>query len=128
MNQQQILNKACGHLAHQKRSTWSVDGQCVYLSPDGLKCTVGCLMSPEQLKQYGGYKGYVALLESHARQGGDLDTADWLRDNIDLLTALQDAHDGDKCDAREMRVRLIAVARTFYLDDGVVAQIEEWNG
>lgn len=100
----------------------------MYLSPDGLKCTVGCLMSAAQLKRYGSYKGYVALLEVHAWKVGDLDTAAWLRDNMDLFTALQDAHDGDKCDAREMRVRLIGVARTFGLDDTAVNKIEEWNG
>lgn len=128
MNQQQIFDKACTHLAQQKRSTWSIDGQCVYLSPAGLKCTVGCLMSKEQLKEYGSYKGYVALLESHARQSGDLVMADFLRDNGPILEALQVAHDGGKCDAIEMRDRLSAVARTFSLWDGAETQIKEWYG
>lgn len=128
MNQQQILNKACEHLAHQKRTTWSIAGTCLYLSPEGLKCTVGCLMSEEQLKAYGSYEGYVSLLETHAREAGDSVMADFLRDNRSILEALQKAHDGDKCDAREMRVRLIGVARTFGLDDTAVNKIEEWDG
>lgn len=128
MSNQQIFDKACTHLAQQKRSTWSIDGQCVYLSPEGLKCTVGCLMSPQQLEEYGSYEGYVSLLEEHAREAGDLVMSDFLRDNRPILEALQKAHDADKCDVVEMSVRLTAVARTFDLDSGAVAQIEEWNG
>lgn len=128
MNQQQILNRACEHLAEQRCSTWSLDGKCLYLGPTGLKCPVGCFMSAEQLEEYGSYEGYVSMLEAHARDAGDGVMADFLRDNRPILEALQKAHDGDKCDAFGMRVRLYDVARTFVLNDSAVVQIEEWNG
>lgn len=128
MTNQQIFDKACLHLAQQKRSTWSIDGQCVYLSPDGLKCTVGCLMSPQQLESHGSYRGYVELLEVHTRKAGDLVMADFLQSNQPLLEALQQAHDGDECNAAGMRTRLSEVAQTFELNAGAVAQIQEWNG
>lgn len=128
MKKQQIFDKACDHLAQQKRSTWSIDGQCVYLSPQGLKCTVGCLMSPQQLEEYGSYRGYVELLEAHARKAGDSVMADFLQSNHPLLEALQQDHDGDACDVVEMRNRLTATAKTFGLNTGAVAQIKEWNG
>lgn len=85
-------------------------------------------MSKEQLANYGSYKGYVSLLESNARQSGDLGLADFLRDNQQILEELQKAHDGDKCDVIEMRDRLSAVARTFNLNYDSVAKIQEWNG
>lgn len=129
MNQQQILDEVCTHLAQQKRSTWSIDGQCVYFSPvDDLKCNIGCLMSKEQLVKYGDYKGYVRMLEQHARQAGDSTMSDFLRDNHDLLEQLQKDHDGDACDVVEMRNRLTSTARAFGLNTGAVAQIKEWNG
>lgn len=128
MKKQQIFNKACVHLAQQKRSTWSIAGQCLYLSPEGLMCTVGCLMSPQQLESYGSYKGYVELLEAHARKAGDLVMADFLQSNQPLLESLQQDHDGDACDVVEMRDRLSSTARTFGLNAGAVAQVKEWNG
>lgn len=128
MGNQQIFDKACVHLAQQKRSTWSIDGQCVYLSPEGLKCTVGCLMSPQQLEEYGSYEGCVELLEAHSRTAGDEVMADFLCSNQPLLEALQQAHDGDECDAAGMRTRLSDVARTFGLNAGAAAKIKEWNG
>lgn len=128
INKQQMFDKVCTHFSLQKRSTWSIDGQCTYRSLDGLMCPVGCLLSDEQLKRYGSYKGPVALLEAHARQSGDLETADFLQANLVFLQALQDVHDGDMCDIVEMQNRLLVTARTFSLNPEFVAQIEEWNG
>ena len=47
MNRQEIFDKIYLHLIEQGRKSIDSDGQCMYRSPDGDKCAIGCLIPDE---------------------------------------------------------------------------------
>lgn len=64
---------------------------CSYLTPDGRMCAVGHLMTDEELKVMGIFKGGVFDLRD---EWGE-DAPAWMQeqDDRDFLAAMQDAHD-----------------------------------
>lgn len=43
LNKQQLFDKVVRHLLTQKKKAYE-DGRCQYLTSDGLKCAIGCVM------------------------------------------------------------------------------------
>lgn len=98
MTRQEMFNKAYLGVIKQGdpavQSHPNTDGlMCSYLAPDGRKCAVGHLMTEEELKVMGAFKGGVQDL---ADDWADcLPRPEWLMGdkNLDFLSHLQDTHD-----------------------------------
>ena len=54
MNTQQIFDKVATHLLTQNARS-AAEGSCLYRSPSGLKCAVGCLISDSVYATYNIY-------------------------------------------------------------------------
>ena len=48
--EQEVFNTVGNHLLTQREQAISASGSCVYLSCNGLKCAVGCLIPLEDYK------------------------------------------------------------------------------
>ena len=48
MNKQEIFTKVKKHLLKQNKRATSATGQCLYRTPEGLRCAAGCLI-PKKL-------------------------------------------------------------------------------
>lgn len=98
MTRQEMFNKAYLGVIKQGgpavQSNPNTEGlMCSYLAPDGRKCAVGHLMTEEELKVMGRFKGGVQDL---ADDWADcLPYPEWLfgNENLDFLNHLQDTHD-----------------------------------
>ena len=95
MTKQEIFDTVVTHL--RKQAVRSMRGpDCVYRSPDGLKCAVGCLIPDSEYKS--NWEGYTVLSISEAPENKDFQS--YLKskvglDNMKLLQALQRAHDNE---------------------------------
>jgi hypothetical protein len=98
MTRQEMFNKACLGVIKQGgpsvQTNPNTEGlMCSYLAPSGSKCAVGHLMTEEELKVMGRFKGAVQDL---AEGWADcLPFPEWLvgDENLDFLSHLQDTHD-----------------------------------
>ena len=126
---QEIYDKVKAHLLAQGRPAM-FQGSCVYRSPNGLKCAVGCLITDEAYDE--DLEGVpvrcllgcneddeetVAAYEQMLRQSG-IDTSN--KELVRMLSALQYAHDDGVSDAHvtwDIQARLRRVAMQFNLKD-----------
>ena len=89
-NAQEVFNHVIKHLVTQGQRCYSNhDEICLYHSPEGMSCAVGCLMSDEE---------YHPDME-----GADVsdiirtfDQVKWMDDYVYLLGDLQDLHDEER--------------------------------
>jgi hypothetical protein len=98
MTRQEMFNKAYLGVIKQGgpavQSNHNTDGlMCSYLAPSGRMCAVGHIMTEEELKVMGAFRGGV---QSLADEWADcLAYPEWLlgNENLEFLNHLQDTHD-----------------------------------
>ena len=90
MTEQEIFDEALTKIVAQGKASVS-DGSCVYESPDGTHCGVGCLLTSEEI---------VAVKASGYNEGfGAVDLIKEMQlerfyGHVSLLDSIQSAHDG----------------------------------
>lgn len=109
MNNQEALNRAYAGLSAQGFQKSVLDDRCKYRGPDGRRCAVGHLIRDDEYREvfdqlFSGYYIYDIRNLCPSLHGVSLE----------LLTALQFAHDGAH-DPDDMRERLLGVAERFGL-------------
>ena len=105
MTQQAVFNKVARHLLKQNRK--SMDNkcmcECMYHSPEGLSCAVGCLISKAD---------YRKEMESWAVRDLVEDLPEFL-EHLELLNSLQKTHDIK--DVADWRASLEKIAEDYNL-------------
>jgi hypothetical protein len=90
MIKQQIYNKVRDHLlAQKKRAQFPNGGTCAYITPDGLRCAIGCLI-PDGHPALNSRGGVADLVSKYS------DLEQYLHVNkvgIRFFEQLQDIHD-----------------------------------
>ena len=78
---QDVFNQVAFHLLNQGEP--AMDGDCVYHSPDGLRCAAGCLISDEEYDEAMEWNSWL-----------DLVNADLVpEEHANLILELQNIHD-----------------------------------
>jgi len=124
MTPQEIFDTVATHLFTQgERATDNYT--CVYRTPEGLKCAVGCLI-PNKL--------YRVSMEGTVLDGLLRDTTcqlpKYFRENRELLRKLQTAHDNQDnwSSSRHMRKRLEEIAKEHYLNYDILKTLSfSWD-
>ena len=85
---QDVFNRVINHLVSQGQKSVSVDGLCLYRSPSGASCAVGCLISEDDYSpsMEGADVGYIVRKYENLQ---------WMQQFGELLDDLQDLHDVD---------------------------------
>jgi hypothetical protein len=86
MTKQEIFDTVALHLIKQGKKSVNDIGRCLYRSPEGLKCAIGCLI-PDEV--------YQRSMEGHgvSRLLGNYDSLKFLWPFDAILNALQITHD-----------------------------------
>lgn len=111
LSSQEIFNKVATHLRTQGVQSLSDDGTCLYRSPDGLKCAIGCLIRDEFFDLAWNFESIYhrdvqeALVNSGVSANVD----------FELLAALQLTHDVDEPETWSSSLHAIAIR--FDLED-----------
>ena len=92
MNLQEIFDTVTNHLYKQGGQSIK-DGLCQYLTADGSKCAVGCLIKPEFYSDEFEKRGITDFRVSEA-VGKSLGTIPLASGTCSLLFSLQEIHDG----------------------------------
>jgi hypothetical protein len=90
----EIFTEVSKHLLTQNRRSEGIEGDCLYLAPNGDKCAVGCLIKPEF---------YKSSMEFHAIHSATQELSKALlesgisddQETVELLTELQHLHDNE---------------------------------
>ena len=128
MDEQTIYDTVCAHLAQQKQRAAS-NGKCLYRTPDGMRCAVGCLI-PDELYDPRMDDPYLfsTAIESVINEFPQLCS---LFSNVRpiLLIKLQEVHDSQRHigDPDGLRERLSEVAKELGLTPGAEQAITEWH-
>jgi len=87
-NAQEVFNHVIKHLVTQGRRC-HIEEACLYRSPEGMSCAVGCLMSDEE---------YHPDMESAEVPDiiVNFDQIKWMDDYLPLLSDLQVLHDEER--------------------------------
>jgi hypothetical protein len=85
---QGIFNAAYIGVMMQGKQSKNAAGNCKYLSEDGHRCAVGFLVEEDVARAWDGEGGNS--ITSVSKLHG---VPEWVKDNLDLLAALQEAHD-----------------------------------
>ena len=88
---QEIFNKVYHHLSEQGKAARQ-SGSCRYLTMDGLKCAVGCLIPDSSYKKGFENKGVFDLFLYNPSLADEMGVS-LLDDSVELLSALQYNHD-----------------------------------
>lgn len=90
----EIFTEVSKHLSTQNRRSVGVEGDCLYLAPNGDKCAVGCLIKPEFYKpslEYHAMHSATPELSMALLNSGISDD----QETVELLTELQHIHDNE---------------------------------
>lgn len=123
---QELFDTVAGHLLRQaKRSKNS--RLCLYRGPNGLKCAVGCLLTDAVYSVFlEGTNARDIAEQLNISVGRDL--AD---DELTLLTALQEIHDGIEIYRWPVELRAVAtrdsLAYPFSVDDEKACHDTSWT-
>jgi len=99
VTRQEVLNTMAAHLLKQGVKSLNPDGSCCYLSHEGLKCAVGCLISDDE---------YCPEMEGKDVEClGDL-LPERLRPHLDLISDGQNTHDELPVESWPSELRAIA--------------------
>lgn len=128
MTPQEIFDTVVRHLFTQGKRCGErradEDGgsfQCKYRGPLGTSCAVGVLIPDEAYDPAMEGNAVVALFDPDATSEGGFKLPDWMKENVRLLSDLQDVHDFE-CywsSTKEMQERLFRVT----LDHGLSAAV-----
>ena len=117
MTDQELFDRVVTHLAKQGRRAMARVA-CLYRTPDGLKCAIGCLIPDEK------YRAEMELdpdiWEEVMEVAGISDEQDW------LARQLQRSHDSSTT-AELLRSNLLATARAYKLDPHLIGTITTWQ-
>lgn len=91
MNHEEIYRKVREHLLGQGKVSASVLG-CVYRSPEGLKCAIGCLISDEFYYSNLETRGIYDSSVQYAVEGSLEEKINWAEEK-DFFQELQSIHD-----------------------------------
>jgi hypothetical protein len=119
MNKQQTFNKVVRHLRRQGRATDS-KGTCMYRTPNGRSCAVGCLVPDELYSEY--MEGMAVGTASNPSQGyqakGMAAFVEFLELDTTLARDLQTIHDNDMLDL-EFGFECVALKHGLKVPDAV---------
>ena len=124
MTHQEIFDKVATHLLTQKKQAVSDEGVCLYRTPSGLSCAVGCLI-PDDL--------YTPAIETGTPgnwHGGEerhagkhlaviLEAAGFVEGDMQLLRRLQTVHDNNAT-VTGWRSGLARAAEKFHLSPAIL--------
>jgi hypothetical protein len=130
MTPQEIYDTVAKHLFAQGKRSGDKRGdgsfQCKYRGPDDTKCAVGVLMPDEfyNLEMEG--TGICGLFDPDATAEGGFPLPAWMKQNLELLIALQDAHDYSWhwYGSDRMKERLQQVAMDHNLNAAVLTDLK----
>lgn len=127
MTNQEIYDKVCDHFAKQGRqSVDAVDNACMLRGDNGTSCAVGCLIADEdydpkmEMRMGNGVGMFFDDYPDVAKKIGNT------KENIELLDALQTAHDFAK-NRDNIVGRLMEIAYRFGLTNGPEQAIVKWD-
>jgi hypothetical protein len=127
MNTQEIFNFVVKHLIEQGRPSVDGRGNCVYRSPEGSMCAVGCLIPDEIYDESMESQSIYDLVTIQNRN-----FPDYIADQISILDRLQTCHDfaSIEYDATDktkylqrLSNRLQIIAESFNLDPSIIYEI-----
>ena len=100
---QQVFDRICAHLFTQMMKSETVSGveECLYKSPNGLRCAAGCLISDNE---------YVTSMEGKYWE----DLFPYKKLHSDLISKMQYLH--DKCDVKNWYSEMLQVSKIFDLE------------
>lgn len=134
MTPQEIYDTVAKHLFTQgKRSGEPTDStafSCMYRGPGGTKCAVGAIISDEVYNPDMEGQSVVGLFDPDATAEGGFELPAWMKENLSLLMALQDAHDYSWYwhATTSMKSRLQEVAQRHKLSAAVLDDLKfEWD-
>mgnify|MGYP005681484263 CR=1 FL=1 len=117
MTPQEIFNHVTHHLLTQSKLSEENNGDYMYISSEGLRCSVGCLFE---------YKDYDPLFEDNSIDCIDPEELPVrITDNLDLVIDLQKVHD-DQRKVSLWKEQLHKVAKRYDLDTSVL-DLYTWN-
>lgn len=126
MNAQEIFDTVAKHLAAQGHRALKPDGDCAYRGVGSDKCAVGCLILDEEYDE----RMDSTALDCDVNTIAELDLLpERLGWHLDLLVALQTAHDTDGT-ADALRWRLAEIARKHRLSPAILDTLhfpEVWS-
>lgn len=103
MEAQEIFNKTTDHLRLQQKRATNKYGEPMYLNDDGLMCSVGCLLSSDELIR--SPSGNVAHMLKTALDSTKTD----LGPHLELLNDLQVLHDKGDPTVWEQMLKQVAL-------------------
>ena len=90
MDRRKIFDTVVAHLKAQGKQAKNITGSCSYLTQDGLKCAIGCLIPDGHPAQIScGGVTYILLVFSDLNKLWEIEN----ESDVDFLCALQEAHD-----------------------------------
>lgn len=105
---QEIFDKVATHLATQGKKSLGPMGGCLYRSPDGCMCAVGCLITDEAYQE--SMEGWC-VSEVGFRNAIEQSGIEYTVENLRLLSSLQSIHDVNE--VAEWKTKLFRLAETF---------------
>ena len=124
MNRQKVFDTVLTHLRTQNRRAVNGSGGCVYRSPEGLKCAIGCLIPDELYRSsmegttVSGLLADYPELDAYFRMDENEDSTFEYRSgtyetNYQLLQEFQMVHDFS---LEDLEFGMLRIARTFKLE------------
>ena len=113
-NMQKTFDTVATHLLKQGKRAMRVSGTCLYRTPDGLKCAVGCLIPEEMYSPDMEENVVTSLLEKFPK----LHDVPLINGFSKLLRELQGLHDG--WDVRDWPQGLREIAARFGLNTAAI--------
>ncbi len=118
MNGQEVFNQVYIHLLTQNERATQTDSsgetKCKYLTPEGLKCAVGCLITPEEYS-ISFEKKLVSGLVMYELLSPRL--KEIFSNNISLLQSLQGIHDCSEPHMWKEKLANVAENRGFTIPE-----------
>jgi hypothetical protein len=127
---QETFDFIVSHLAKQKKAAKQAE-KCLYLTDDGHKCAVGCLLSEDVAKRCDtnlDLNGDSAVDSIWHIADKELRIHNMEDENaVTFYRLMQIAHD-QAMSAEELRQKLWDIAEDYKLNDSMVVNITEWEG
>lgn len=115
MTAQQVFDVVAEHLLRQgKKSVDCEDNECLYRSPEGLKCAAGVLIDDADYTHDLEHKCWLELLERNYLPANKYDAHRW------LINELQNIHDYDLPENWAEALKKLALSQGLHFSQPVV--------
>lgn len=107
---QEVYDKMVAHLRKQGKRSVDADYNCMYRSPEGLQCAVGCLIEPEEYNEVFENRSFDFIFDrcpSFATRIG--------RMNSNIMGAIQILHDDTDVDVKHWEKHFQDIAKLYKL-------------